>query len=1026
MKTYNHRSSDRAAKANLMKRNRNEIARMLMMGLLLAPAIVMGAGKSARGDLSDAAAAVPASALKADPWVVPPQDEAEMKVRLAELRKEYAPYLRSLPAKVDVRKRQSLNGAWWNKVEVEDSPDGVIPAAPDWFAVGLDEKAAGWETVTVPHWRWSTKRDKTQNFPWYPESKIVWYRKSFSAETPSAGKRVYLCFAGVDWAAEVWLNGKRLGQHSRYWEPFRFDVTGILKSENTVAVRLIDGPAFGEIICQWAVLPFSPADSIVGQKKEFVMGHPDSSTFNIGGSSAGGSGYGIHREVTLETVNETFVTQIFARGYPSTGIAKIAVETDSASSGNLTMEVSLMPENFIGKSVTVTRKPAFTPGLTEQEFSIPTPDAHWWWPREPYLYRCRVKLLDGKKTVDVKDTLFGFREAHLVSANKPEAGLQEGMFVLNGQPVFLRGATLNSANLAWYWGEHERLIDIALLTKVGNFNIVRNNQNIAFPEVLDIYDRLGIMSQQEQCMGMQKKAHSVTMDQLAESVKPMTRVFYNNPGVIFFSFMNETHANMTKPVAAVLSQDPERLIVPIAGAIFALDEPKYTDNLLGQFHDYSTWYGGLYKLWDTSAPRPLGRRVLDDFHDKNPNPPKNFFPVMTPNRMMICGEFGGEAMDNYKTMLNYPSHWGKTPALTDNVYWGFKVNADWPLNAEFGMRGKKAKCLGDYIQSSQVHQTDLLTEATKGLRMSRKAVVGYYQFHFMDLSPSHWPKSIVSYDLSPKKAFFAMAQVNQPIVPLYRLVDKGTSLEIWVSNDLTVALPGSSVQWKINAGDRHLKGQLKGDVPALDAICLGCINLNELLPAKCDLLDLELGLYNAKGEKISDYRHEIYRNFEILERSKQDMHMRNTRAKTWNKENVALKKQVSATSEAATNPATFAVDGDYATKWIASEKPLPQSLIVDIGESLPLCGARILWQGEKVGSVSFEFSDDQTTWRSASGEVNEASEPWFGQQKPLTMQYFVFESKARYVRVLVTSVSGDVPVALQEIELFKKSLWKNI
>ncbi|MEI6646504.1 MAG: discoidin domain-containing protein [bacterium] len=960
------------------------------------------------------------SADKADPWVVPPRNAAETRERLAELRKEYAPYLRSLPFKLDVRQRQSLNGEWLNKVEVEDGDDGVIPPAPEWFAEKIDEKNGGWTTVTVPHWRWSTKRDKTQSFPWYPESKIVWYRKHFSAERPMPGKRVFLCFAGVDWAAEVWLNGKRLGQHSRYWEPFRFDVTECLARENTVAVRLIDGPAFGELICQWAVLPFSPADKLPGRKQEFVMGQPDPLTFNLGQASSGGSGYGIHREVFLETTGEAYLTQLFARGYPFAKTARIAVETDAAKAVTLTLEVSVMPENFEGKPLTATRTVELVPGAGRQEFSVAVPDARAWWPREPFLYRCRVKLLDGDRAVDAKDTLFGFREAGLVSAKNPRPGMQEGQFLLNGQAVFLRGTTLASADLAWYWGEHDRLIDILLLTKVGNFNVIRNNQHIAFPEVLELYDRLGVMSQEEQGTGMQKKAHEPTMDHLAEVVAPMARVLYNHPGVIFFSFMNETHANMTKPVEAVLALDPERLIVPIAGALFALDKPEFADNLLGQFHDYAAWYGGLYKLWDTGAPRVPGRRVLDDFHNNNPRPSRNWFPVMTPNRMMICGEYGGEALDSYETMLNYPAHWGKTPALTNDVYWGFPVNAGWPLNTEFGLRGKPAGNLAERIASSQTHQADLLAEATKGFRLSRKAIVGYYQFHFMDLSPAHWPKSIVGYDLVPKKAFFEMAQINQPVVPLYRLLDKGSALEIWVSNDLTLAFPDCTVTWRIRAGERELTGSLQGAVPALDAVCLGRLGPGELPPANCDLFDLELDLRDAQGRKISSYRHEIYRNFEIMERSVKEMNLKNTRAKTWNKEKISVGKKITATSESPDSPANHAVDGDYNTSWRAASSSLPQALTVDLGEAASLCGARVMWRGERVGKVAFEFSDDGVAWRPAAEDVSEDSEQWAKPPKALRMQYFAFTAKGRYVRATLTAVPDGCPVAVQELEVYRK------
>jgi beta-mannosidase len=980
---------------------------------------------------------VPASVLKADPWVIPPRNAAETKDRLADLRKEYAPYLRSLPSKQDVRKRQSLNGEWRSKVEVQDSDDGVVPPVPEWFAPGLDEMSAGWEAVTVPHWRWSTTRDPTQFFPWYPESKIVWYRKTFEAEAPLPGERVFLNFAGVDWAAEVWFNGVRLGQHSRYWEPFRFEVTDLVRKQNTLAVRLIDGPAFGEAICQWSVLPFSPSDKLPGKKQEFVMGKPDLTAFNLGQASAGGSGYGIHREVTLERTAGAYVAQVFARGYIAPERAKVLVETDSDAPRKVTMKVSLLPENFEGASFVVSKEVQFEQGAGRHELSIPMPDARWWWPNHPHLYRCRVELAEGARLLDVKDALFGVREATLVES--PRDGLQEGQLLINRQPVFLRGANLGGANLAWYWGDHERLLDMLLLVKAGNFNAIRNTQHVAFPEVIELFDRLGILNQQEQGTGMQKRSHTLSMEALADVVRPMARVLYNHPSVIFFSFMNETHANMTKPVAAILEEDPERLMVPIAGTLFSLDEPAYARALIGQFHRYDTWYGGIHKLWATGEPRLPGRNVLLDYHNENPNPPATFFPVMRPGRMAICGEYGGEGLDNYETMRQYPPHWGKTPALTDNVVWGFPVNVGWPLNTEWGMRGGKAKDLADYISSSQNHQADLVSEATKGFRISAKAVVGYYLFHLADLTFAHWPKSVVGYDLSPKKAFYAMAQINQPVVPLYRLLDPGNALEIWVSNDLALAFPGCTVNWRIEGraatyysaksakdasfATKHeplaavLKGRIKGDVPAHDAICLGRVDLNQALSPEGDLFELALELMDSKGRKISDYRHELYRNSELMQRSERFMFTKATIAKTWKKRNVALNKPVVASSSLPDAPAGNLVDGQYKTGWKAAG-PLPQTLTLDLGQSVKLCGARIAWRGEAVGKVRLEFSEDNRQWGLAPGTLDEADGPWGGSTR---MQYFAFEAKTRHVRVTLEAVPSGFHPGLQELEIHESA-----
>jgi hypothetical protein len=476
---------------------------------------------------------------------------------------------------------------------------------------------------------------------------------------------------------------------------------------------------------------------------------------------------------------------------------------------------------------------------------------------------------------------------------------------------------------------------------------------------------------------------------------------------------------MTKPGAAVLRADPERLLVPISGALFSLDEPKYGGQLLGCFHNYDAWYGGFHNLWDTAHPRVPGRRVLDDFHDANPKPPKTFFPIMTPDRMTICGEYGAEALDNYEAMMNYPPHWGQTPALTDDVIWGFPVGKGNPLNRQYGWRGQTPRNLGDYIASSQNLQADILVEATKGFRLSQKAIVGYYLYHFLDISPANWPKTVLSYDLTPKRSFFEMAQVNQPIVPLYRLLERGTALEFWVSNDLAVPLPACRLAWQLRAGDRDRRGQFAGDIPASDAVRFGRVELNDL-PAHCDQLDLTLVLRDAQNQTIAEYARQLYFNFDLIDREAAAANLRTTRGATWKKENVALKQSVHATSTGATTPAANAVDGNPRSAWQAATRTLAQSLTVDLGEPVTLCGARIVWPGRGQRTVRFDVSADATEWAPITGDIREATEDAPSASANPVTQYFAFTGKARHVRVTLTAVPENQPIGFNELELYKK------
>src|SRR5262249_56793258 len=77
---------------------------------------------------------------------------------------------------------------------------------------------------------------------WVAPNQRLWYRRTFATPQLASGQRVLLNFGAVDWEAEVFVNGTRMGAHSGGYDPFTFDVTEALKrdaaeQELVVAVR---------------------------------------------------------------------------------------------------------------------------------------------------------------------------------------------------------------------------------------------------------------------------------------------------------------------------------------------------------------------------------------------------------------------------------------------------------------------------------------------------------------------------------------------------------------------------------------------------------------------------------------------------------------------------------------------------------------------------------------------------------------------------------------------------------------------
>jgi hypothetical protein len=768
-----------------------------------------------------------------------PNNPAQLASRLTELRGQLAPYLRSLPAKAETRTQTSLSGDdWLSRFEIKRVSEKPVkelaprPPSPGWEKEALD--VSSWQPTSVPEWRYDSLAVQQ------PASCILWYRKTFAATPPPPGHRVFLVFEGVDWEAEVWLNGRRQGSHRVYFEPFRFEVTTILAATNTLAVRVIDGPQFGEPAAFWAPFPLPPA-----KEPHYVRDRAKSLLGQTRGDTHNGSGYGIHRDVYLETTAEAVITDIRARGYPARNEATVQVDTDVSGEQAAKLLVELLPENFEGatfrNSLTL---PAQT-GSSRQTVTVPMPQARRWTPETPWLYRCRASLLNGAgQVLDVHDVLFGHRSLELVSEGQPRRGLQPGTLLLDGTPLFLRGANIQGLNALWFWGEHDKLLNVLLLLKAANYNAVRSCQHVTFPEVRELQDRLGILSQQDVGSRYPNLGQHVRPGLLA-ACAALARHCYNNPAVALISFANETDFDPTDMLRAALAEDPDRLFKPISG---------HPHGGTAFPHSGREGYRLTDDLWD---------HVLDDVHPYwgwygYPGQVSRFCQVLPPDRMVTVGEYGGEALDSYETMADYPADWGARPAKDADVLWGqVQVTKD-DVRQREGFRGRRPSNLGEYITASQNYQYDLLAEATKSWRISARRIAGYFQFHFVDVVPVDWPKAIVSHDLTPKRAYFAMAQVNQPLVPLPRLVNGGQAMELWVANDLPQAWSNCVVRWRVLRGSTPLaQGTQSVDVPASDAALAGVAALTSL-PEDASVVQLELVLERSSGEVLSRYNQEVY------------------------------------------------------------------------------------------------------------------------------------------------------------------------
>lgn len=139
--------------------------------------------------------------------------------------------IRSMNAQ-DLAMKITLDGEWMFKV---DSAKVGVDSA--WFADSLDR--SGWYKVRVPEF-WERYPGLATYDGW------GWFTRTVKIE--KLDQPLSLHFAGVDDDARVWLNGKEVGSHSGYSEPFAVALDSAVRfGDNRIVVLVMDNGGGGGI-----------------------------------------------------------------------------------------------------------------------------------------------------------------------------------------------------------------------------------------------------------------------------------------------------------------------------------------------------------------------------------------------------------------------------------------------------------------------------------------------------------------------------------------------------------------------------------------------------------------------------------------------------------------------------------------------------------------------------------------------------------------------------------------------------------
>lgn len=500
-----------------------------------------------------------------------------------------------LIADIPSRKTQSLNGKWqyivdpyetgfrnyrWDERNQNDREAYWNSDVPE---NKTDRKEHGYSdkySLNVPgDWNWQEAK-----FLYYEGT--VWYKKSFDAELPKENERVFLYFGAVNYRADVYLNGKKLGMHVGGFTPFNFEIPfGILKAKDNFLVVRVDNKRY--------------ADEIPTLNTDW---------WNYGG---------ITRDVNLVTLPEKFILDYSLQLQKGAATSKDKtiegwVKFNSVVNEGVTIEI---PELKLKKKLAVSGDSA--------AFSFKLSKLQLWSPETPKLYQ----VIISSKEERVEDKI-GFRTIEV-------KGRQ---ILLNGKPVFLRGICIHEEMPQQGRRAYSRQDALQLLgeAKELNANMVRlahypHNENMTRAA-----DSLGILVWSEIPVYWTIEFTNDTVLQKAKiQLNEMIARDHNRASIIIWSVGNETPVNETRTkFMSTLVQTAKQLdhsrLVSAALEVHNVNGVLTVDDPLGQFTDivsvneYLGWYGGLPSncrtaKWDVKYSKPLffsetGAEALGGFH----------------------------------------------------------------------------------------------------------------------------------------------------------------------------------------------------------------------------------------------------------------------------------------------------------------------------------------------------------------------------------------------------------------------------
>ncbi len=389
---------------------------------------------------------------------------------------------------------------------------------------GVQVDDGKWERVSVPHdWAISGPFDANNDRQFMaieqdgqkeaqnqsgrtgglPFVGVGWYRLHFDVPGFGADKRVVLMFDGAMSHAQVYVNGKKVGNWPYGYNSFYFDVTDAVNAkDNVLAVRLENEPESS----RWY-----PGAGLYRNVHLVVSGKVGVRTWGT--------------TVTTPTVREDF--------------AKVKVRTElEYPNGTDCKDIRLKTVlRAPGGQKVAERETVLSPydeGVLEQDFVVDRPLL--WDCEHPNLYRADTEVYYQGRLSDTYRTTFGIRTIEVV----PEKG-----FLLNGKKLVFHG-TCNHHDLGPLGtAVNMQAIRYRLkMLKDMGCNAYRTSHNMPSPELVQACNEMGMLLMVETFDEWKAKkmanGYNKYYDEWVErDLVNVVRHYRNDPSVVMWCIGNE-------------------------------------------------------------------------------------------------------------------------------------------------------------------------------------------------------------------------------------------------------------------------------------------------------------------------------------------------------------------------------------------------------------------------------------------------------------------------------------------------------